>query len=214
MIYNVFYKIVKQPTLPRIHHTHCLFSKTTIHEQLQRQYFDSYSFVKRLENKGFSKDQSCAVMSALQSVISENMKSIADTSINRIEYEKAIYTSKVDLAQLKHELQFTNKNEYLLMKAENDRLQLELVKIKQRLHEEIIKTSEHAKIEMHLEKSRFRDEFSNQKIKIEESLTHTESEMANIRTQMETTKLQIVQYFIGVLTGGGALFLAYLRMLS
>ncbi|CAO3612986.1 unnamed protein product [Cunninghamella blakesleeana] len=142
------------------------------------------------------------------------MKSIADTSINRIEYEKAIYTSKVDLAQLKHELQFTNKNEYLLMKAENDRLQLELVKIKQRLHEEIIKTSEHAKIEMHLEKSRFRDEFSNQKIKIEESLTHTESEMANIRTQMETTKLQIVQYFIGVLTGGGALFLAYLRMLS
>lgn len=113
------------------------------------------------------------------------------------------YTSKVDFAKLKHELQFTTKNEYLLMKAENDRLQLELDKIRQKLHEDIVKTTEHARIDMHIEKSRFRDEFSNQEIKIKESITRTESDIANIRTQMEAIKFQIVQYFIGVLTGGG-----------
>ncbi|KAI9308747.1 hypothetical protein BJ944DRAFT_259675 [Cunninghamella echinulata] len=100
------------------------------------------------------------------------------------------------------------------MKAENDRLQIELDKIRQKLHEDIVKTTEHARIDMHIEKSRFRDEFSNQEIKIKESITRTESDIANIRTQMEAIKFQIVQYFIGVLTGGGALFLAYLRMIT
>ena len=50
------------------------------------------------------------------------------------------YTQQVDFAQLKSELQLTEKNELAMVKAENDRLVTDIEKLKQRLREEITRT--------------------------------------------------------------------------
>ncbi|ORX62288.1 DUF1640-domain-containing protein [Hesseltinella vesiculosa] len=151
-------------------------------------------------------------MESLQEVISESMNELTRSVVTRAEQEKAIYTYKVDFAQVKSELQLLEKNEFSVMRAENERLQNELDKLRQKLREEITRTQANVRLELNLEKGRIRDETSAQEIKIKETDTRIESELAGLRTQMETIKLQIMQYFIGTLTGGGALFLAYLRM--
>lgn len=119
-----------------------------------------------------------------------------------------------------------------MMKAENERLQGELEKLRQKLREEITRTQANVRLDLHLEKGRIRDEASAQEIKIKETDTRIESEIAGLRTQMEAIKFQILQYMIGknfipmiesrmghthsncigTITGAGALFLAYLRM--
>jgi regulator of replication initiation timing len=119
---------------------------------------------------------------------------------------------KVDFAQLKSEIQLLEKNDFSLMKAENERLQTQVEKLRQRLREEITRSQATVRLDLNLEKGRVRDEASAQEIKMKETDTRIESEIAGLRTQMEATKFQILQYMVGTMTGAGALFLAYLRM--
>ncbi|KAI8140747.1 hypothetical protein BJV82DRAFT_671483 [Fennellomyces sp. T-0311] len=176
-------------------------------------HFDTFKFVERLEAEGFSREQSEAIMASLREVISESMTDATKGMVTKAEQEKTVYTYKVDFAHLKSEIQLLEKNDFTMMKAENDRLMGEVEKLRQKLREEITRSQANVRLDLHLEKGRIRDEASAQEIKIKETDTRIESEIAGLRTQMEAIKFQILQYMIGTITGAGALFLAYLRML-
>lgn len=96
------------------------------------------------------------------------------------------------------------------MKAENDRLQGEVEKLRQKLREEITRTQANVRLDLHLEKGRIRDEASAQEIKIKETDTRIESEIAGLRTQMEAIKFQILQYMIGKYYMWGILWASWL----
>jgi hypothetical protein len=95
------------------------------------------------------------------------------------------YTQKVDFAQLKSELQLHEKNDLTLMKSENERLQSDVEKLKQRLREESTRVLAGVRLDLNLEKGRIRDESSQQELKIKEVDTRIESEIAGLRTQIE-----------------------------
>lgn len=179
---------------------------------LKQNYFDTFKFVERLEKQGFTTEQSEVIMLSLQKVINENMQDLTKVMVSKAEREKAIYAYKVDFAKLKSEVQLIERNDFTMMKAENDRLEGELEKLKQRLREEVTRTQANVRLDLNLEKGRTRDEASAQEIKIKETDTRIESEISGLRTQMEAIKFQIMQYMVGTMTGAGALFLAYLRM--
>lgn len=94
------------------------------------------------------------------------------------------------------------------MKSENDRLQSDLEKLKQRLREEVTRTQAGVRLDLNLEKGRIRDESSQQELKIKEVDTRIESEIAGLRTQIEQAKFSILQYLVGVATGSGALLVS------
>ena len=98
---------------------------------------------------------------------------------------------------MKSEIQLLEKNDFTMMKAENDRLMGEVEKLRQKLREEITRSQANVRLDLHLEKGRIRDEASAQEIKIKETDTRIESEIAGLRTQMEAIKFQILQYMIG-----------------
>ncbi|CAO3676202.1 hypothetical protein G6F70_000794 [Rhizopus microsporus] len=177
-----------------------------------QNYFDTFKFVERLEQAGFTRDQSEVIMTCLQKVINESMSDITKVMVSKADREKAIYAYKVDFAKLKSEVQLIERNDFTMMKAENDRLEGEIEKLKQKLKDEIARTQASVRLDLNLERGRIRDEASAQEIKIKETDTRIESEISNLRTQMEAIKFQIMQYMIGTMTGAGALILAYLRM--
>ncbi|ORX94008.1 DUF1640-domain-containing protein [Basidiobolus meristosporus CBS 931.73] len=132
--------------------------------------------------------------------------------VTKAEQEKNIHTYKVDFAQLKSEIQMLEKNDFAVMKADNERLLAEIEKLKHKLRDEIARTQAGVRLDLSLEKGRIRDEASVQEVKIKETDTKLEAEISNLRTQMESIKFQILQYMIGTITGTGALILAYMRM--
>ena len=103
------------------------------------------------------------------------------------------------------------KNDFTLMKAENERLQTDIEKLKQRLREEITRTQAGVRLDLNLEKGqsrsvfqswfidvlltssyssgRIRDEASQAELKIKEVDTRIESEIAQLRTQIESGKV-------------------------
>ncbi|KAI8878802.1 DUF1640-domain-containing protein [Backusella circina FSU 941] len=195
--------------MPILRHLHRLFHTSRFCNQ---NHFDTYKFVERLEREGFTRQQSQAIMISLQKAIGESMNDVNRIMVTKTEREKAIYAYKVDFAKLKSEVQLIERNDFTMMKAENDRLEAELEKLRQRLREEITRTQANVRLDLNLEKGKIRDVSSAQEIKIKETDTRIESEISGLRTQMEAIKFQIMQYMIGTMTGAGALFLAYLRM--
>ena len=107
--------------------------------------------------------------------------------------EKQRYTQKVDFAQLKSELQLHEKNDLTLMKSENERLQSDVEKLKQRLREESTRVLAGVRLDLNLEKGRIRDESSQQELKIKEVDTRIESEIAGLRTQIEQVSIEIMK---------------------
>ncbi|KAG9048804.1 hypothetical protein FS837_012006 [Tulasnella sp. UAMH 9824] len=175
----------------------------TSSSQLLAHHFDTHKFVRRLEEEGLSRNQAEGIMNAIEGVMDESIRNMSAGFQH--------YTQQVDFAQLKSEVQLVEKNDISLMKAENDRLAADLEKLKARLREEITRTQAGVRLDLNLEKGRIRDETSVQELKLREVETRIESEMAGLRTAIETAKQNTLQYLVTVATGCAALLMAYLR---
>ncbi|KAJ1981269.1 Protein fmp32, mitochondrial [Dimargaris verticillata] len=175
-------------------------------------HFDTLKLTQRLEQEGFSSQQSEAVMRCLRDVVGESITNFKKDMVTKADQEKNVYMYKVDFAQLKSEIQMLEKNDYTVMKSEISKLMGEVEKLRQKLKEEITRCQAGVRLDMNLEKGRIRDESGTQMLKVKETNTKIEAEISNLRTQMETIKFQILQYMIGTITGSAALILAYLRM--
>jgi len=177
-------------------------------------HFDTHRFVERLEVEGLTRKQAEAVMSAMSDVVDESVQNMMQDMVTKAEQEKFLYTQKVDFTQLKSEVQIMEKNDLATMKAENDRLAADVDKLKQRLREEIARTQAGVRLDLNLEKGRLRDETSAQELKVREVDTRIESEISALRTAIETSKQNTLQYLVTVATGVCALLMAYLRFRS
>jgi hypothetical protein len=100
-----------------------------------------------------------------------------------------------------------DRSDFNMLKTENERLLAEIDKLSQKLNEEVKKTHGGVKLDLNLEKGRIREETSRLELELTKTGTKIESEIAGLRTQMETIKIQVLQYLIGTLTGAGALLL-------
>ncbi|KAK0521835.1 Protein fmp32, mitochondrial [Tilletia horrida] len=188
-------------------------SSASFHSSAVRPYhFDTHHFVRRLQESGMERAQAEALVDALADVIDESIRNLSEGMVAREEGEKWRYTQKVDFARLKSEIQLLERNDFVLMKTENERLMADVEKLKQRLREEITRTTAGVRLDLNLEKGRIRDESSVHALKIKEVDTRIESEIAGLRTSIQSAKFNVLQYLVGVATGAGALLLAYLRM--
>lgn len=60
--------------------------------------------------------------------------------------------TQVDFAKLKSEIQLLERSNFVLMKSENERLMADVEKLKQRLREEIARTTAGVRLDLNLEK--------------------------------------------------------------
>ncbi|KAG9312879.1 hypothetical protein JVU11DRAFT_6312 [Chiua virens] len=174
-------------------------------------HFDTHHFVQRLEREGLNRQQAEGIMTAMAEVIDESIRNMTSNMVTKADQEKHQYTQQVDFAQLKSELQLMEKNDLAMIKAENDRLQADMEKLKQRLREEITRTQAGVRLDLNLEKGRMREESSGQELKIKEVDTRIEQEIAHLRTAIQASKATTLQYLVGFVTGCSALLMAYMR---
>lgn len=121
----------------------------------------------------------------------DSVEGLKRTLVSKDDQEKTTYTQKVDFAKLRSELQTLEKNDHSLVKSDQDRITSDLEKLKQRLKEEIAKTQANVRLDLNLEKGRIREESSVHELKIRETDTKIDTEISNIRTQLETVKFQM-----------------------
>ncbi|GAA5834640.1 hypothetical protein JCM11251_003620 [Rhodosporidiobolus azoricus] len=181
---------------------------------LAQHYFDSHSTVQRLTSHGLTREQAEGVVDTLEEIMHESMGTLQEGLVSRQEHYKNHDRQKVDFAALKQSLELSERTDFINLRAENERLLGDISRLKQKLREEISRTQAGVRLDLNLEKGRIRDEMSSRETRLTEVDTRIENEIGLLRASMEAVKFNILQYAFAVLSGTGALLLAYLRMFA
>ncbi|KAL7629468.1 Protein fmp32, mitochondrial [Parahypoxylon ruwenzoriense] len=200
-------------------------------------HFDTLKFVQRLKSEGFTEEQSVAMMKVLNDVIQErqavpipssssypqpppppltkpgSIQNLTRTMVLREDAAKATYTQKVDFAQLRSELLSADSTESNTTRIAHERLTNDITKLNNRLRDEIGRTQASVRLDLNLEKGRIREEAVSQELKIKETETKIEQEVAALREKLDQVKFQTLQWLMGVCTGFAALLLGAWRLL-
>lgn len=182
-------------------------------------HFDTLKFIQRLKDEGFSEDQAIAMMRVLSDVIEESIQNLTRTMVLREgnpspppnphqptpkpnpppphpDAERTTYTQKVDFAQLRSELLSLDSRESDTTRASHERLTNDLAKLNARLRDEIGRTQASVRLDLNLEKGRIREEANGQELKIKETETRIEQEVAGLRERVEGVKFSTLQWLM------------------
>lgn len=174
--------------------------------------FDTKKFVQSLQTKGkFTEEQAEAAVTIVNKAVNDGISSIAKNLVTKETLNSIAYQQKVDFAKLKGELQTMDKSEFTNLKKEQEQLRTNLTNLQNRLKEEITKNSAGVRLDLNLEKGRIREESSIHELKIEDTYTRIDEEIANMQMQIKSVKTQVMQWLIGVSSGTAALMLAFVR---
>ncbi|GAA5993020.1 hypothetical protein JCM11641_007927 [Rhodosporidiobolus odoratus] len=175
-------------------------------------YFDTHSTLIRLQSHGLSQQQAEGVVDTLEDIMQESLGSMQEGLVSRKEHYKHHDRQKVDFSALKQSLELSERTDFINLRAENERLLGDITRLQTKLREEISRTQAGVRLDLNLEKGRIRDEMATREGRMGEVETRLEGEIGMLRAGMEAVKFNILQYAFAVLSGTGALLLAYLRM--
>lgn len=207
MIRRVLQAAPKRMVVPRLQFS----SRAALREQY---HFDTRKFAIKLEREGFTPSQADAILKSLANVLSDTISNVNNNMVSKEEFSRRVYQQKVDFTKLKSELQNLDKGDFARISDEHERLVTDVEKTKQQFKETVAKARANVRLDLNLEKGRVREESAGQELKIQEISARIDEELSNFKTQIEGTKLQVLQWLIGVCTGTLALVLAYIRLLT
>ncbi|KAL8836549.1 MAG: hypothetical protein Q9170_002869 [Blastenia crenularia] len=176
-------------------------------------HFDTLKFVQRLKDEGFSEEQSKAMMLVLSDVIEESIQNLTRTMVLREDADRSTYTQKVDFTKLRSELLAMDSSDTSVTLASHERLSNDIAKLNSRLRDEMSRAQASVRLDLNLEKGRIREEAKGQELKIKETETRIEQEVAGLRERVEGVKFSTLQWLVGVCTGAAALILGAWRLL-
>ena len=172
--------------------------------------------MQRLKDEGFSEEQSKAMMLVLSDVIEESIQNLTRTMVLReglnppasstcqfvadqisfADADRSTYTQKVDFTKLRSELLALDSSDTSMTLASHERLSNDLAKLSSRLRDEVNRAQASVRLDLNLEKGRIREEAKGQELKIKETETRIEQEVAGLRERVEGVKFSTLQWLM------------------
>ncbi|XP_074842002.1 mitochondrial calcium uniporter regulator 1 [Carettochelys insculpta] len=181
----------------------------------RRLFFDTHALVRLLEEKGFTTQQSEIIVSALVKIMSTNMDVIYKDMVTKVQQEITIQQIMSHIGGVKKDMIILEKSEFSALRAENEKLKLELQLLKKQVMDEVTKVRADNKLNFNLEKSRVKELYSVNERKLlevrtgivamhakqDQALTQTDrkidTEVAGLKTMLESHKLDNIKYLAG-----------------
>ena len=116
--------------------------------------------------------------------------------IEQADADRSTYTQKVDFTKLRSELLSQDSSDNSATRASHERLTNDLEKLKSRLRDEISRAQASVRLDLNLEKGRIREEAKGQELKIKETETRIEQEVAGLRERVEGVKFSTLQWLM------------------
>jgi hypothetical protein len=176
--------------------------------------FDTYKFVQRLEAQGFPRDKAEGIMNSLIEVVSESKDNLKKVSVKKTDFEKAVYVAKVELAHLRSEVSLLEKNEVSSLRADIAKLYQNSGKLPLKVYDESMRIQNNVKMELNMEKAKIRDEQTTQEMKINETHSKIDTEVAQFKSVVKSVKWDLFRSLFPLFSAGGALLFSYLRFIK
>ncbi|EGV96531.1 coiled-coil domain-containing protein 90B, mitochondrial isoform X2 [Cricetulus griseus] len=174
--------------------------------------FDTHALVKDLENHGFDKTQAQTVVSVLSKLSNVSLDTIYKEMVTKAQQEITVQQLMAHLDSIRKDMVILEKSEFANLRAENEKMKIELDQVKQQLTHESSRIRADNKLDINLERSRVTDMFTDQekqlmeatneftkkdtqtKSIISETSNKIDTEIASLKTLMESNKLETIRY--------------------
>ncbi|XP_054829800.1 coiled-coil domain-containing protein 90B, mitochondrial [Eublepharis macularius] len=174
--------------------------------------FDTHSLVRDLETHGFAKEQAQTVVSALMALSGVSLDTVYKDMVTQAQQEITLQQIMAHLDSIRKDMVILEKSEFANLRAENEKMKIELDQVKQQLMNETSRIRADNKLDINLERSRVTDMFTDQEKKLMEATTEfhkkdsstnkavtevsnkIDAEIAGLKTLMESNKLDTIRY--------------------
>lgn len=99
--------------------------------------------------------------------------------VSKADYERNIYLHRIDLSQLKNDVQHDQKNETVNALLSHEQLVKDLTMGRQKIREKLAALRSEIRLEMSLEKGRMRDSLMMYRLKYQDLYSKIDSEVSN-----------------------------------
>ncbi|XP_077666728.1 mitochondrial calcium uniporter regulator 1 isoform X5 [Eretmochelys imbricata] len=165
--------------------------------------------------RGFTTQQSEIIVSALVKIMNTNMDVIYKDMVTKVQQEITLQQIMSHIGGVKKDMIILEKSEFSALRAENEKVKLELRMLKKQVTDEVTKVRADNKLGFNLEKSRVKELYSVNEKKLLEirteivalhaqqdrALTQTDrkidTEVAGLKTMLESHKLDNIKYLAG-----------------
>lgn len=174
--------------------------------------FDTHALVQDLETHGFDKAQAEIIVSALTTLSNVSLDTIYKEMVTQAQQEIMVQQLMAHLDSIRKDMVILEKSEFANLRAENEKMKIELEQVKQQLINETSQIRADNKLDINLERSRVTDMFTDQEKKLMEATTEftrkdtktksiisetsnkIDTEIASLKTLMESNKLETIRY--------------------
>ncbi|XP_057252694.1 coiled-coil domain-containing protein 90B, mitochondrial isoform X2 [Pezoporus wallicus] len=177
--------------------------------------FDTHALVQDLEAHGFGKEQAETILRALVNLSNVSLDTVYKDMVTQTQQEITLKQIMAHLDSIRKDMVILEKSEFANLRAENEKMKIELDQVKQQLLNETGKIRTDSKLDINLERSRVTDMFTDQERKLMEVTTEfhkkdastnsviseisnkIDTEIASLKTLMESNKLDTIRYLAG-----------------
>ncbi|XP_042316883.1 coiled-coil domain-containing protein 90B, mitochondrial isoform X2 [Sceloporus undulatus] len=174
--------------------------------------FDTHGLVRDLEANGFAKEQAETIVSAITALSTVSLDTIYKDMVTQAQQEITLQQLMAHLDSIRKDMVILEKSEFANLRADNEKMKIELDQVKQQLMNEIGQIRAENKLDINLERSRVTDMFTDQERKLMEATTEfhkkdsstnssvtevsnkIDTEIAALKTLMESNKLDTIRY--------------------
>lgn len=174
--------------------------------------FDTHALVQDLETHGFDKTQAQMIVSVLSTLSNVSLDTIYKEMVTKAQQEITVQQLMAHLDSIRKDMVILEKSEFANLRAENEKMKIELDQVKQQLINETSRIRADNKLDINLERSRVTDMFTDQekqlmeatneftkkdmqtKSIISETSNKIDTEIASLKTLMESSKLETIRY--------------------
>uniref|UniRef100_H3AP96 Coiled-coil domain containing 90B n=1 Tax=Latimeria chalumnae TaxID=7897 RepID=H3AP96_LATCH len=192
--------------------------------------FDTHALVRDLETHGFGKQQAEMIVTVLATLTNLNMETVYKDMVTRAQQEIMLQQIMAHLDSIRKDMVILEKSEFANLRAENEKMKVELEHVKQQLMEEIKKVRADTKLDINLERSRVTDIFTEHEKKLMEASTEfhrknantdcdvtetnkkIDTDIASLKTLLESHKLDTIRYLAASVFTCLAIALGFYRL--
>ncbi|XP_078401830.1 coiled-coil domain-containing protein 90B, mitochondrial isoform X1 [Cetorhinus maximus] len=199
-------------------------------QEQRRICFDTHALVLELQNNGFPKEQAEAIVTVIANLTCANMESTYRDMVTKGQQEIMLQQIMAHLDSIRKDMVILEKSEFSNLRMENEKIKIELEHLKQQLLDEVKKIRNDTKLDMNLEKSRImdtfrerekqlmtsRNEFTELNSSTDRAITETnkkiDTDVASLKTMLESLKLETVRYLAASVFACLAIALGFYRL--
>jgi hypothetical protein len=158
--------------------------------------FDSFKFVKSLEQSGFQHRQAVAIMTAIRTLIIQRNEISKMQTLSRSNLESELYLFRAAMSELRNEIQTLRRNETAAFKQELGILQREFEALETQMREDLGNMRNDVTMEVDTRKAASRADGKALDIKIHEMNNKLTKRLGDLRTEVEAHKWRLTRTMV------------------